>query len=291
MKEGGLGGAEGLYYYGARWYDPSLGRFAQADSIIPGDSGKSLPFTIDYHEVQFLEKLNKGNTEPDDDSETKLDSVPSNTLAFGRYSYSFNKPLTYIDQDGHFAFLVPILAGAVIGGAISTITYAVTANVTGQQVTLAGAAGAFAGGAIAGAVSIIATPLAGTLLQAAGAAAAGTGLVVGTAAVNAAGGALSYFVGGYTQNIVDSVTGNIPTFQPTVGGAIFNATVAGGISPLIGTACPVANNTISTINQASYFIPGRTVGTLFSTENARHMYAQAFIATGIGTFMGTRFAD
>jgi len=26
----------GLYYYNARWYDPALGRFAQADSIVPG---------------------------------------------------------------------------------------------------------------------------------------------------------------------------------------------------------------------------------------------------------------
>jgi RHS repeat-associated protein len=26
----------GLYYYGARWYDVSIGRFAQADTLIPG---------------------------------------------------------------------------------------------------------------------------------------------------------------------------------------------------------------------------------------------------------------
>jgi len=26
----------GLYYYNARWYDPALGRFAQADTIVPG---------------------------------------------------------------------------------------------------------------------------------------------------------------------------------------------------------------------------------------------------------------
>ena len=32
-----LGGAGfGLLFYNARWYDPALGRFAQADTIVPG---------------------------------------------------------------------------------------------------------------------------------------------------------------------------------------------------------------------------------------------------------------
>ncbi len=37
-SETGLGpsGGEGLMFYGARWYDPSLARFIQADSIVPG---------------------------------------------------------------------------------------------------------------------------------------------------------------------------------------------------------------------------------------------------------------
>jgi RHS repeat-associated protein len=35
-QESSLGGSEGLYYYNARWYDPTLGRFAQADTVIPG---------------------------------------------------------------------------------------------------------------------------------------------------------------------------------------------------------------------------------------------------------------
>ena len=52
----------GLMYYGARWLDVSLGRFAQADSIIPG---------------------------------------AGNSQAWDRYSYSFNNPVRYTDPTGH----------------------------------------------------------------------------------------------------------------------------------------------------------------------------------------------
>ncbi|MCL4274430.1 MAG: RHS repeat-associated core domain-containing protein [Anaerolineales bacterium] len=48
----------------ARWYDPSLGRFAQADTIVPLQQG-----------VQ----------------------------AFDRYAYANNNPIHYIDPDGHCA--------------------------------------------------------------------------------------------------------------------------------------------------------------------------------------------
>ncbi len=34
-QEAGLAGVEGLYYYNARWYDPALGRFVQADTLVP----------------------------------------------------------------------------------------------------------------------------------------------------------------------------------------------------------------------------------------------------------------
>jgi hypothetical protein len=156
---------------------------------------------------------------------------------------------------------------------------------------LAGAAGAFAGGAVAGAVSVIATPLAGTLLHTAGTAATGTTLVAGTAAVNAAGGAVSYLAGGFTQNSVDSAMGNIPTFQPTVGGMAANAAFAGVISPAVGNAFPVSANTMRTIRQASFFMPGRTVSTLFATQNARHMYAQSLVATGVGYIAGVGYSE
>ncbi|NLS79687.1 MAG: RHS repeat-associated core domain-containing protein, partial [Chloroflexi bacterium] len=53
----------GLYYYGARWYDPALGRFVQADSIVPNGA---------Y---------------PQD---------------FNRYAYTRNNPVKFIDSSGHW---------------------------------------------------------------------------------------------------------------------------------------------------------------------------------------------
>jgi RHS repeat-associated protein len=35
-QESSLGGTDGLYFYGARWLDPALGRFVQADTLVPG---------------------------------------------------------------------------------------------------------------------------------------------------------------------------------------------------------------------------------------------------------------
>jgi len=52
----------GLYYYRARWYDPILGRFAQADTIVP-ESG--------------------------------------NPQGLDRYAYVANNPLKHIDPSGH----------------------------------------------------------------------------------------------------------------------------------------------------------------------------------------------
>ncbi len=52
----------GLYYYGARYYDPVLGRFAQADTIVP---------------------------------------EPGNPQALNRYAYTLNNPVRYTDPTGH----------------------------------------------------------------------------------------------------------------------------------------------------------------------------------------------
>ncbi len=54
--------AFGLMYYNARWYDPALGRFAQADTLIPG---------------------------------------AGNPMAWDRYAYTLDNPLRYTDPSGH----------------------------------------------------------------------------------------------------------------------------------------------------------------------------------------------
>ncbi len=53
----------GLYYYGARWYDPAAGRFVQADTVIP-------------EQTQGVQ-------------------------AWDRYAYTNNNPIRYIDPSGH----------------------------------------------------------------------------------------------------------------------------------------------------------------------------------------------
>ena len=76
----------GLYYYGARYYDPWIGRFISADSIVPS---------------------------------------PGNPQSLNRYTYANNNPILYTDPTGHFAWL-PILGllalGAGAGAAMSAIS-------------------------------------------------------------------------------------------------------------------------------------------------------------------------
>jgi RHS repeat-associated protein len=53
----------GLYFYGSRWLDPSLGRFNQPDTVVP---------------------------------------EPGNPIAWDHYAYSANNPVKYVDPSGHW---------------------------------------------------------------------------------------------------------------------------------------------------------------------------------------------
>jgi RHS repeat-associated protein len=62
----------GLYYYGARYYDPKLARFTQIDPLVMSQSEKSLASVLD------------------------------NPQALNGYSYVLNNPLKYVDEEGMY---------------------------------------------------------------------------------------------------------------------------------------------------------------------------------------------
>jgi len=100
-----------LYFYNARYYDPSLGRFITADTIVPG---------------------------------------ASNPQSFNRYSYCHNNPVNRIDPTGHWSWgkFWKSFAGAVVGVAAAVLLGPAGFAVSGA--TMAGAVGGAVGGAITG---------------------------------------------------------------------------------------------------------------------------------------------
>jgi RHS repeat-associated protein len=119
----------GLLYYHARYYDPNLGRFVSADTLVPGAaSGKGgaaatlgydswvelRPLTVDFHESDVLSTLNGENAftmgkgfwfQLSNEEKAKSPWGPLNPQALNRYSYVLNNPLRYTDPTGHSIYL------------------------------------------------------------------------------------------------------------------------------------------------------------------------------------------
>jgi RHS repeat-associated protein len=106
----------GLYYFGARYYDPNAGRFTTED-----------PVTGSLEDPQSL----------------------------NRYTYCRNNPHKYTDPDGRFWNIV---AGAIIGGTVSTIYYGITHR---ESFSWKEAGIAFTSGAVMGGIASLAGPAAG----------------------------------------------------------------------------------------------------------------------------------
>ena len=110
----------------ARWgvsdlpirHDPAIGRFIQADSIVP---------------------------------------APGNPQSLNRYAYVYNNPLRYVDSTGHIPVLATALMGAAVGGTVAYSAQVWTNYRDGQPLSEAAlnvdwgkVAGAAVGGAVAG---------------------------------------------------------------------------------------------------------------------------------------------
>ena len=164
----------GLYYYGARYYDPALGMFITADSIVQD---------------------------------------PSDSQTLNRYAYAGNNPMIYTDPSGHFfGFLIGAVIGAVIGGfqsdwdAGAMLTGAIIGGVSGgiYSGTYSAAVGVIGSstnatltGVLAGTVGGMA---AGATANALGSAIYGGDMGLRGAALGAVGGAVFGAIGGYFGN-------------------------------------------------------------------------------------------
>jgi len=187
----------GLYYYNARYYNPELGRFIQADTIVPD---------------------------------------AKNLQAHNRYSYTENNPLKYVDPSGHgFWSWFKKIAGAFFGALIKILITAATAGM-GAGVILSVAMGGLIGGVVGGGISGgVKGALLGALFGAIGAglgAAANLGMVAmeiskqaRTAIFIGVGASLSYATGGWKGLI---------TFAAAMVGAYVGSAIGNSITSVSG---------------------------------------------------------
>lgn len=116
----------GLYFYGARYYDPVIGRFITADSIVQS---------------------------------------PYNPQTLNRYSYCGNNPINYIDPTGHwfFAFLIFVAISAAIGAVVNVAIAGACGQLTSWTAVWAALGAGAAGGAVAGIGGLALGPAAATI--------------------------------------------------------------------------------------------------------------------------------
>ncbi|MDP3488483.1 MAG: RHS repeat-associated core domain-containing protein [Bacillota bacterium] len=133
----------GLYYFAARYYDASVGRFVSPDT-----------------------HWNHNNMIYGDDPDNKSPLIAAITQSTNLYVYCANNPLIYVDPDGEFFFVATGILGALIGGVGGAIhSYVNHGEVRWQSVAT--------GAAIGGAIGL--TGGAATAFFAAGSATATTG--------------------------------------------------------------------------------------------------------------------
>jgi RHS repeat-associated protein len=224
-----LDASTGLYYYGARYYDPEIGRFITPDTIV---------------------------------------QAPYNPQTLNRYSYCNNNPINYVDPTGHgwwkkfwrkvsgfVAAAVGTIVGIVTANPILGIAAYSAISASGQSGSFgknfginfasgmvgwgigAGIAAKFAGGFLAG--------LAGSALGGAGAGAVTSAMLGGDvgrgALAGLAGGAIGYVGGRVWPLGADAVAGGVSSVimggkfgEGAIEGAYNNAarTVGGILAPM-----------------------------------------------------------
>jgi RHS repeat-associated protein len=185
----------GLYYYGARYYDSELGRFTQADTIVPSAAD---PQTLN------------------------------------RYAYCGNNPIKYVDPSGHVFGIDDIIIGIAIGAAIGGASAAAQGGNIGMGILCGAIGGLFGGfGSVLGSASWVTAalgavggPLAGAVIGGAAGGAVTSAISGGDVGMGALTGAIaagiSFGVGWFNHAYLKDA---IPKFWTTT----FSGSLGGGI--------------------------------------------------------------
>ncbi len=155
----------GLYYLRSRYYNPSWGRFINADAYHVPD--------------QFLETLTNKNL----------------------YIYCNNNPIYQVDSSGYFGLLAGMAFGAIVGGVVSAVSQYANEGDVDWRIVLVDAASGAIGGAIAATpiglgASVAANAALGTATYIAEQSVKGEEITVSGLIASAAGGAASGLIGG-----------------------------------------------------------------------------------------------
>jgi RHS repeat-associated protein len=176
----------GLLNYNARMYDPNLGRFISADSVVPGTASGSMdgialkPLTVAFVEYGFINQVNQENQFPawfqmsdQQKQQAGWQFGPLNPQSLNRYSYVLNNPMKYTDPSGHSLYLDPTEAAGYastlrrVANAIDILSSAIISNPSKvMSVVTEIVAAAAASGAISGAMAALMTTGIGMLIAA-----------------------------------------------------------------------------------------------------------------------------
>jgi RHS repeat-associated protein len=173
----------GIDFFNTRWYDPALGRFLSADSIVP---------------------------------------APGYPGDFDRYSYARNSPVRWNDPSGHCPWCFGAIIGGLVGGVNSGVTYAITnqgESFNGGEFAAALVAGVVAGALVGSGIGLVAG--ASTAATAVGTSSAAAIATASTTATSLIGAGTSAGVSGLAY--MAQTPGNFETIPFVVDSAVAGA--------------------------------------------------------------------